>query len=314
VERFIACPEGQGAVPVRVEPSGAPAFADDAPDPDILRVGNTWYAYTTGTTWGNRIGILTSSSPSTGWRTITGRATGNTALPTAPAWQQPDTQWAPGVYAWGGRYVMFYAAQARAHGKWCLSTAASDNGPAGPFVDRSGGPLICQVDLGGSIDPHPFVDADGRPWLHWKNNDGSSPAVSKVWAVPLADDGQNLAGGAVEVMAKNSQAYPWQNTVDNPQMVIINGVHYLFFSGGDWESDRYVVGYAVCNGPTGPCHQPNPNPILSSYGTAWGPAGGNVEVDPSGQWWMSYHAFDKACATYACGSERRFYVAPLRLG
>lgn len=313
VERLIACPAGQRERPVSVAPAPDPVYPDDAPDPQILRVGSTWFMYTTGTTWGNRIGVLTSTSATSGWRTVNGRSTGSTALPSIPSWQQPDTQWAPGVYAWGGRYIMFYAAQARAHGKWCLSTASADS-PAGPFTDRSAGPLLCQVELGGSIDPHPFIDTEGRPWLHWKNNDGSSADVSRVWAVPLAGDGQSLAGPATEVLAKNSELYPWQNTVDNPQMVLIDGVHYLFFSGGDWESERYVVGYAVCSGPTGPCTQPNPDPILASYGTAWGPAGGTVEVDAAGQWWMVYHAFDRACATYACGSRRLPYVAPLHFG
>ena len=37
------------------------AWNDAGPDPDIVRVGSTWYAYTTGTSWGNNIGVLTSS-------------------------------------------------------------------------------------------------------------------------------------------------------------------------------------------------------------------------------------------------------------
>ena len=72
-------------------------------------------------------------------------------------------------------------------------TVATASSPTGPFVDSSSGPIICQLDIGGSIDPQPFVDADGKPWLHWKNNDGSTADVSKVWAAPLSTDGTAVA-------------------------------------------------------------------------------------------------------------------------
>lgn len=308
--RTCAPPSAGPKTPTVVQPSASPAFGDDAPDPDVIRVGTTYYAFTTGTTWGNRIGVLTSSSPNTGWRTVTGKSFGSTALPTVPSWQQPDTQWAPGVFAWNNRWVMFYAAKSKANGHWCLSVATASS-PAGPYSDASTGPLVCQLDLGGSIDPQPFVDIDGRPWLHWKNNDGSAPAVSSVWAAPLAAEGTTLAGPAQLVMSKDSVNHPWQNTVDNPQMVVVDGARYLFFSGGDFESDRYAVGYAVCDGPAGPCRQPGVDPILSSYGTVAGPAGGTVFDDGAGGWWLSYHAWTTACTSYSCGSARRLYVAAL---
>src|SRR5258708_1599561 len=69
--------EPLAAVP---SPTPSPAFAPgwahtaldaDAPDPDVVRFGSTYYAYTTGTTWGNHIGILSSASPNAGWRTLT---------------------------------------------------------------------------------------------------------------------------------------------------------------------------------------------------------------------------------------------------
>jgi hypothetical protein len=52
-------------------PEGIPAFGADAPDPDLVRVGTTYYAFTTGTWWGNNIGALvdTSASPQSGWST-----------------------------------------------------------------------------------------------------------------------------------------------------------------------------------------------------------------------------------------------------
>src|SRR4051812_6744246 len=85
-----------------ISPSNAPAYDHDGPDPQILKVGSTYYAYTTGTTWGNHIGVLKSSSPNTGYTTITGQPYGSTALPNVPSWQQVNTQTSPGVFFWGG--------------------------------------------------------------------------------------------------------------------------------------------------------------------------------------------------------------------
>src|SRR4249920_864486 len=88
-----------------VTPSPSPAFPLDAPDPHVVRFGSTYYAYTTGTTWGNHLGVLKSSNPATGWQAV------GSALPVVPGWQQIDTQNAPGVVFLGGRYVMYYNAK-----------------------------------------------------------------------------------------------------------------------------------------------------------------------------------------------------------
>jgi putative cell wall-binding protein len=308
VEDRTQCPPGTPRS-LSVAQTATPAWGDEGPDPDIVRFGSTWYAYTTGTTWGNNIGVLTSTRPDTGWHTTTGRPYGSTALAGIPSWQRANAQWAPGVFSYGGHYVLFYAAQRKSSGQFCISVATA-SAPAGPFVDRTTGPIICQANLGGSIDPQPFIDADGQPWLHWKNNDGSSPAVSRVWAVRLKADGVGIAGPYREVLAKDTQKFPWQTTVDNPQMVLHGGVYYLFFTGGNFERPSYATGYATCQGPAGPCTT-SPNPITGSYGNVQGPGGGTAARDAAGNWWLSYHGWDKGCTSYACGGHRRLYVAPL---
>jgi len=132
-----------------------------------------------------------------------------------------------------------------------------------------------------------------------------------VWAAPLAADGTSLAGPPVHVMDKDQANHPWQNTVDDPQMVLIDGNRYLFFTGGDWQSSAYAVGYAVCSSVTGPCTQPQAGPLLSSYGPASGPGGGSLEHDAGGQWFMSYAAWRPGCTNYGCGGDRQLYVVPV---
>jgi Glycosyl hydrolases family 43/FG-GAP-like repeat len=296
-------------VPVVTSRPASPAWNDDAPDPHIVQFEGRWYAYSTGTTWGNNLGVLVSDRPDGGWRTTTGKTWGSTALPSVPSWQHVGTQWAPAVYRYAGKYVMFYAARVRANGQWCLSVATAST-PAGPFTDRTTKPIVCQSD--GTIDPHPFVDAQGRAWLHFKNNDGiNESTVSRVWAVRLGADGTTVASAPTLVMSKNSQAYPWQTTVDNPQMVLVNGQHYLFHTGGDYIGNAtYATGYALCAGPLGPCTTAK-TPLTSSYGSVAGPGGGTVARGSDGRWWLSYHAWAPGCYDYWCGGKRRLYVAPL---
>ena len=99
-------------------------------------------------------------------------------------------------------------------------------------------------------------------------------------------------------------------SVDPPATTGHAGTHYLFFSGGNWDDASYVVGYAVCAGPAGPCTTA-PDPVLSSYGNAAGTGGGTLAQDGSGNWFLAYHAWDRSCTNDGCGGKRRLFVAPL---
>ena len=61
-------PAGAAAVVPVVSADPAPALALDAPDPDVVLDNGTFYAFTTGTTWGNQIAIAktTNSDPALG--------------------------------------------------------------------------------------------------------------------------------------------------------------------------------------------------------------------------------------------------------
>ncbi|MGH3745046.1 MAG: family 43 glycosylhydrolase, partial [Mycobacteriales bacterium] len=265
---------------------------------------------------GNRIGIATSTSadPSTGWKA----PGGSTALPAIPpaGWQVKDTSTSPGVYQHAGKWIMFYdAVVATGTGKslYCLSVATA-SAVTGPYTDTSTGPLECQTTLGGSIDPQPFVDPQtGGAYLLWKSNDGSSTAASQVWSAPLAANGTSLAGAPTAIFTIKSGTYPWQTTTDDPSMVFTGGQYYLFFSGGDYLSRYYPVGYVLCsNGPRGGCDQNEPtDPILSRDG---GSGGGMEFPDASGNWWIAYQTWTSGCTNYGkAGCERQLYVAPISL-
>jgi Glycosyl hydrolases family 43 len=289
----------------------SPAFSHDAPDPDVLLVGSTYYAYTTGTSWGNYIGVLRSSSPTSGWTPPVATSHGSSALPSPPSWQELNTQNAPGVVAADGRFLMYYDAVDRDppyQGLHCLSVATASD-PNGPFIDSSTGPMFCDPD--GSIDPAPYTALGGQPWLTWKSNDGSSKQSAVIWSARLDAQRTGLSGSPQALLTQDSAVYPWETTVEAPDLVTVDGVTYLFFSAGIWDSSSYSEHYAVCLGAAGPCAMTNADPILSSGGQILGPGSATAFQGTAGNWWMAYDAWSPGCTSYACGGARKLYVSPL---
>ncbi|HVC70062.1 MAG TPA: family 43 glycosylhydrolase [Acidimicrobiales bacterium] len=310
----------QRASAVTLHPSTSPAFAGDAGDPDVVFSSGTYFAFTTGTPLGNHIQALVSSNASSGYHSYTGHAFGSTALATTPGWETVNTQTSPGVFDWGGHWLMYYdAAQAPNQsdtGHDCISVAigGSTLSASSPqFTDNSGGGLICQPT--GSIDPSPFVDpANGNAYLVWKQNDGGSTSQATIWSQQLSADGLGLVGPVGKLMINNTTAYPWEKTVEDPSMVDAGGTFTLLFAAGIYTTSSYSEGITTCSGPLGPCGAGTQ--ILTTYGSVLGPGGGSLFTDSTGAWWLDYAAWQGGgggCADYSCGATRDLFTTPIQL-
>lgn len=251
----------------------------DFPDPDVIRVGQAYYAYATNSVAGN-IQIIESTDLSH-WTAV-----GN-ALPTLPAWASANNTWAPSVAFIGGTFVLYYAVDVRASGQECISVATASQ-PQGPFTDSSKAPLECQLSLGGSIDPSSFIDSNGTPYLVWKSG---GPGSSKLWSQQLASSGTSFVPGTNPTMLLGPDQAWEAGTVEAPDLVTTSGHFYLLYSGNNWNSGNYAVGVATCTGPLGPCREATPNPILSSGPGLAGPGGESVFTDAAGNFWIAFHAW-----------------------
>jgi Glycosyl hydrolases family 43 len=251
----------------------------DFPDPDVIRVGNTYYAYATNSVEGN-VQII-QSTDLTHWTAV-----GN-ALPGLPSWAAPRYTWAPAVSEIGGGFVLYYAADLRGKGVECISVATSVQ-PQGAFTDRSTAPLECQPSLGGSIDPASYVAANGTPYLLWKSG---GPGSSKIWSQQLDPAGTAPAAGTSPTLLLVPDQRWQAGTVEAPDLVTAGGSDFLFFSGNDWDGAGYAVGVASCAGPLGPCADATPEPILSSGPGLAGPGGESVFADTSDAWWIAFDAW-----------------------
>lgn len=285
--------------------SARPVYSGDFPDPFVLTVADgRYYAYATQAGDLN-IQVMESADLST-WEHR------GDALPELPSWAGWGRTWAPAVLCRDGAYRLYYAVRYEAAGRQAISVATASD-PAGPFVDRSGGPLIFQEERGGSIDPSPFVDTDGTAYLLWKSDDNAVGGTASLWGAPLAPDGAALAGEPVELLR---QEPGWEDPlIEAPALTGIGGGRYaLFYSGGWWESDTYAIGYATGGTPLGPFRkETTERPWLASGPGMAGPGGAEVFTAAGGQRHLAFHAWTPPRIGYDHGGARSLWTVPLDL-
>ncbi len=280
---------------------GGPAYPFDFPDPDVLDVSRTYFAYGTNSAGGN-VQIIESNDLSH-WKTV------GDALPKPPAWTSTGSIWAPAVLRHRRRFLLYYATVGGPGlgAKQCISVATARH-PGGPFVDSSRAPLVCQATLGGSIDPAPYTDGSGKPYLAWKSN-GAGGLPATIWAEALSPSAMTMAPHSSPTpLLRPSQ--PWEaSVVEGPFMWSSSGSYYLFYSGNNWNSASYAIGVAVCRGPLGPCAKPLGGPFYASTSSLAGPGGASLFRDPRGNPWIAFHAWLPGAVGYP--NARLLFVRPL---
>lgn len=219
-----------------------------------------------------------------------------------PAWAEWGHHWAPAVLRRGSTFVLYYTTRHAETGLQCISSVASVL-PQGPYVDDSDRPLVCQTARGGSIDPSPFVDADGQAYLLWKSEGTLAGEPTRIWAQPLSDDGLRLLGaGPVQLLERR---LPWEfPIVEGPSMALIDGRHHLLYSANRWETAGYGVGHAVCESALGPCRRGATGPVLQSRSGESGPGGQEFVHLPWGEAVLVHHAWAPGAVGYPGGARR----------
>jgi beta-xylosidase len=220
----------------------------------------------------------------------------------------------PSVLVRPGSFVLYYTARDTASGLQCVSRAVSST-PAGPYVDTSSAPLVCQTAICGSIDPSPFVDDDGSAYLVWKSDENNPTCNTppRIWSQPLTSDGISVVGSPTELLVRDQL---WEGAViEGPDMWKSGGAYYLFYSANRYDSADYAVGYGVCQGPSGPCQKTTLDladggspAVLQSAGAALGPGGEQLFVDTSLALWVVYHAWTAPDTSYSGGGARSMRI------
>ena len=305
------------AAALPAEPSFVPVFKENFPDAFVLPHGSQFIAYATNN--GPNVPMAISNDL-VHWNFV-GDSNGKLrdALPKLGSWAKTGFTWAPEVLEIGGEYLLYYTASDVRKGAQCIGVATASD-PLGPFVDNRPEPIVCQTELGGSIDASPFRDADGKLYLYFKNDGNRVHARTSLWGQPLAPDGLSVTGQAVELV-KDSQAWE-ERVVEAPTMVRSPVGYELFFSGGffGWNPEEgglspYAMGYASCTAVLGPCAPAAENPVLHSFfdreaGCLSGP--GHQSIFTMGaQTFISFHAWETTSGCHKADDRRYLYIAPL---
>jgi beta-xylosidase len=277
---------------------GNPVIDQDFPDPDVLEVDGTYYAYATNTATAN-VQAATSTDLET-WEPL-----GEDALPELPSWVIPGKTWAPEVTQLGpDSFVMYPTTTNFDPSLQCIAVATA-TAPEGPFEIVGDEMLICPEDEGGAIDASTFLDEDGTRYLLWKNDGNCCGLDTWLYIAPLSEDGLSLTGEPTRLV---QQDQPWEgNLVEAPTMVVRDGTYVLMYSANDYGSDAYAIGYATADAPTGPFTK-SEEPLLTTDGTDGrfiGPGGQDVVTAPDGSDRLVFHSWDVAFL------ERGVNVLPL---
>ena len=327
-------------------------YTQNFPDPTVVRDDSTtpatYWAYST-STGGSMLPAMSSTDLAT-WTPrpaypFAGGTNGynadpyfNDSFPVPPRWSKGGTsrtskaQWGPGVARFGSTWVAFTSWEV-SDTRRCISMATASS-PAGPFVDPSDAPFVCDTDPAGSIDPEPFIDVDGSAFLVWKASGVVGSTPTRIMSRRLAPDGQHFAlfslpqpilatdGGTI--INGIPQEDTWEgHGIENPSMIHAGGTYWLIYSADEWRSGDYRMGQARCAGPQGPCVRTSSTPLLPNTATELGRGGGALFLDAAGQLRMMYHAWNAPFTDYpaypACTDtntcttqgQRYFHLLPL---
>ncbi|PNS16441.1 hypothetical protein CAC42_175 [Sphaceloma murrayae] len=302
-----------------------PVITPHFPDPGLLNVNGTWWAYATRARGGaaRRTYIQVASSPDfENWAVLQNSdGSQRDALPELPRWvnQTRYDTWAPSVIQLApDSFIMYYAATTVADnsGRFhCIGYALSQD-PSGPF-EASQEALICPLEEGGAIDPFAYQDRDGQRWLAYKidgnaRGNGGTCGNTNEPIVPtplmlqrMSPDGRRLVGDPIRLLDHNGIAD--DGLIEAPAIARSpEGVYFLFFSKGCFSTSAYTVSYATASTITGP-YDRKPRPLFQTgdFGLT-GPGGACVLFDGRH---MVFHAFVGGVQ----GRSRSMYTALLNI-
>ncbi|MCR4921297.1 MAG: glycoside hydrolase family 43 protein [Bacteroidaceae bacterium] len=241
-------------------------------DPYILLDEGKYYAYGTHDSDGIR---CYSSDDLHSWK-YEGQAL-NKVNTTESVWF-----WAPEVYHIGDRYIMYYSANEHLY-------AATADSPKGPFHQVGTYQMNALLGSEYCIDSSVFFDDDGKAWLFFvRFNDGNC-----IWQCQLADDYITPLPGTLRKCFAASQ--PWERKMgrinEGPNVIKHGRYYYLTFSGNDYHSPDYAVGYATTtNIATGSWEKYAANPILCRRDELVGTGHHSLFTDKEGILRIVFHA------------------------
>lgn len=288
-----------------------PVYEGYFADPFVFKTRGMYYAYGTGhgpERDGRQFPVLRSKDLSR-WEYV-----GGALPPLAPDGEgKPFTAyWAPEVAERDGNYYLYYSAATGGLDETHRLRVAVSKNPEGPFNDAGRINLTGEFAEVFCIDAHPFRDAkDGKWYLFFATDFFTERVGTGTAVVPLADDMRSASGPAKTVLRASADWHVYErnrplygkvwsawHTVEGPFVWHHEGRYYCFYSGGNWQTHLYGVGYGVADNPLGPYrdewNEAGPSVLRGVEGKILGPGHNSVTVGPDDKSeFLVYHAWDK---------------------
>ncbi|TVY45663.1 hypothetical protein LCER1_G008898 [Lachnellula cervina] len=229
-------------------------------------------------------------------------------LPAPGLWSTGAKVWGPDIRKIGENYILYYGAQnAESKMQHCVGAATSKT-VLGPY-EALDTPLACPLKEGGAIDMSGFTDTDGTHFVVYKvdgNSIGHGGAcgntVKPLVPTPLRlqrveDDGYTPAGEYMDILDHIEGDGPY---IEAPQIILVDGVYFLFFSSNCYLTPEYDIKYATASNIRGP-YKRSSDKLLKTGMPFDLVAPGGAQITRDGTF-MVFHA---NCDNGRCMYERR---------
>ena len=251
-----------------------PVIFADYSDPDIIRVGESFYL--TASSFTAAPGLPVLRSPDLVNWTIIGHALARN-VPAArfdTVTKLGGGVWAPAIRFHAGKFYIYYPDP----DEGIYVVTATD--PAGPWA----APVMVKAGKG-LIDPCPLWDDDGKVWLvhAWANS--RSGRSNLLTLLPLSADGTKPTGDGKDIILGPSFNV---TTLEGPKFYKFKGYYWIFAPvGGVGAGPQAVFRSKTIEGPY------EHRDVLAQGGsTTNGPHQGGLVDTPDGQQWWFIHFSD----------------------
>lgn len=153
-----------GKEPQAVKPF-VQVFEENSPDPFVIRSGAAFFAYAANARADQTNIQMAHPTDLLNWKLVRDGAKLHDAMPVLPRCASRGFTWGPEVMKLGNRYVLYFTPARRRPRRNAWGGRPVDD-PMGPFAAYGAAPLVCQRDLGGTIDPSAYRDANGKLYLN----------------------------------------------------------------------------------------------------------------------------------------------------
>ncbi|MBW8864165.1 MAG: family 43 glycosylhydrolase, partial [Verrucomicrobia bacterium] len=202
------------------------------------------------------------------------------------SWATNGYGWAPCVVYFKGNYYFYYAMGGAAGWQDSKIGVAVGASPTGPFVDIGVPLTVSQTSSPHieAIDPMVFFDTDGKAYLYYGGSGGANLGIRQLNTNDMAS-----FSGSLNVVTP-------ANFTEAAFMSKRNGVYYISYSNGNWQTNTYNVRYATGNSPMGPWTYAGQ--ILTSDSLHKGPGShAFLQLPNTDTWYICYHYWDSVYST-----------------